>query len=73
MAAQAVTVLKLRKTVGELISNPKHSVEGMPEGRPISQSLDLAAEDGKKKKKKKKGSKGIVSHCCMHRVNYTSE
>jgi hypothetical protein len=30
----------------------------MPEGRHISQSLDLA-DDGKKKKRKKRGSKGM--------------
>lgn len=50
---------KVGSSIGELISSTKHTVDGMPEGRPISQSLDLAAEDGKKKKKKKRGSKGI--------------
>jgi hypothetical protein len=49
---------KVGDSIGELISSTKHTVDGMPEGRPISQSLDLAAEDGKKKKKKKRGSKG---------------
>ncbi|XP_062615999.1 uncharacterized protein LOC134277689 [Saccostrea cucullata] len=48
---------KVGSSIGKLMSSTKHKVEGMPEGRPIAQSLGLAAEDEKKQKKKNKENK----------------
>ncbi|XP_062583048.1 dual specificity protein kinase splB-like isoform X2 [Saccostrea cucullata] len=62
---------KVGSSIGELISSTKHTVDGMPEGRPISQSLDLAAEDGKKKKKKKRGSKDDLDDKSKRRLDYS--
>ncbi|XP_076106957.1 uncharacterized protein LOC143075436 isoform X2 [Mytilus galloprovincialis] len=47
---------KVGKSICSLLTNSCSSVDDMPEGRPIAQSLDLA-DDGRRKKKKKRGSK----------------
>ncbi|XP_061166504.1 biorientation of chromosomes in cell division protein 1-like 1 [Saccostrea echinata] len=62
---------KVGSSIGELISSTKHTVDGMPEGRRISQSPDLAAEDGKKKKKKKRGSKDDLDDKSKRRPDYS--
>ncbi|KAK3084482.1 hypothetical protein FSP39_014253 [Pinctada imbricata] len=47
---------KVGSSIESLISGTKQTVEGMPEGRPISQTLDLA-DSRRKSKRKKKTSK----------------
>ncbi|XP_071161708.1 uncharacterized protein [Mytilus edulis] len=48
---------KVGKSICSLLTNSCSSVDDMPEGRPIAQSLDLADDGRRKKKKKKKKTK----------------